>query len=192
MKEVYLKWVRQKTVFLVAITSALRVSELGALSCRSDLCVFYRDKVVMRTDLIFQPKIASKFHMDLEIALPSFCPRPQGPQEQKWRTLEVGRALKFYLARTESIQNTDSLFKNISPSRMGNKISPSAISAVLWSCINEAYVALNLSPPLGITAHSTEVQQRLPRSQTGLPQRSAGASFGRRVLQQVVGVNGES
>lgn len=41
IRDVDLKWVQLKTIFLVAITSAPRVSELGALSCRSDLCIFH-------------------------------------------------------------------------------------------------------------------------------------------------------
>lgn len=83
-----LKWVKQKTFFLVAITSVHRVSELGALSCRSYLCVFHYDKVVLRPDPRFTPKIASRFHRDLEISLPS-CPRPTHSQECHWHTLDV-------------------------------------------------------------------------------------------------------
>lgn len=89
MNQVDLKWVKLKTIFLVAITSARRVSELGALSSRSDLCEFHRDKVVLRPDPTFRPKIASTFHMGLDISLPSFCPRPQHPQERRWHTLDV-------------------------------------------------------------------------------------------------------
>lgn len=74
MKEVDLKWVRLKATFLVAITSTHRVPELGALSCRSNLCVFHPNKVVLRTDPAFRPKVVPKFHIDLELVLPSFCP----------------------------------------------------------------------------------------------------------------------
>lgn len=63
LAEVDLKWVRMKTVFLVAITSARRISELSALSCHSNLCVFHRDKVVLRTVPSFIPKVATRFHM---------------------------------------------------------------------------------------------------------------------------------
>ncbi|XP_070602642.1 uncharacterized protein [Erythrolamprus reginae] len=45
-----------KTAFLVAVTSARRVSELSALSVRPDLCVFYPDRVVLRLDPTFVPK----------------------------------------------------------------------------------------------------------------------------------------
>lgn len=59
MSEVQLKWLRMKTVFLVAVTSAHRISELGALSVRKDLCIFHKDKVVLKTDPTFLPKVAS-------------------------------------------------------------------------------------------------------------------------------------
>lgn len=71
-----LKWVRLKTIFLVAITSARRTSKLGTLSCHSNLCSFHNDKVVFCTDLCFFPKASSKFRRCQEICLPSFCPLP--------------------------------------------------------------------------------------------------------------------
>ncbi|XP_013914424.1 PREDICTED: uncharacterized protein LOC106543051, partial [Thamnophis sirtalis] len=46
-----------KTAFLVAITSARRVSELAALSVRQDLCVVHPDRVILRLDPSFTPKI---------------------------------------------------------------------------------------------------------------------------------------
>lgn len=45
LQEVDLKWVQVKTIFLVAITSARRISEVGALSCHPNLCSFHKDKV---------------------------------------------------------------------------------------------------------------------------------------------------
>lgn len=94
--------------------------------------------------------------MGLEIVLLSFCPCPKHPLERKWHALDVRRALKFYLKRTEYIRNTDSLLVNMDPPpRMGARISHSSISRALRSCIKEAYLALGLIPPEGITVHST-------------------------------------
>ncbi|XP_039179600.1 uncharacterized protein LOC120299160 isoform X1 [Crotalus tigris] len=45
-----------KVAFLVAITSARRISELAGLSIRSDLCMFLDDRVVFRLDP-FVPKV---------------------------------------------------------------------------------------------------------------------------------------
>lgn len=59
-----------KTIFLVAVTSARRILELSALSCRPDLCVFHSDRVVLRPDPTFIPKVLSSFHAAQEICLP--------------------------------------------------------------------------------------------------------------------------
>ncbi|XP_013929465.1 PREDICTED: uncharacterized protein LOC106555206 [Thamnophis sirtalis] len=59
-----------------AITSARRVSELAALSIRQDLCIFHPDKVVLRLDLAFVPKVNSVFHRTQELVLPDFCSQP--------------------------------------------------------------------------------------------------------------------
>lgn len=167
-------------------------------------------------DPTFRPKVVSPFHMGLDIALPSFCPHPWHPQERKWHTLDVRRALKFYLKRTEAIQNTDRLLINISPPRLGDKMSSSPISGALRSCIKEAYIVLYLSPPIGIMAHST----RSAATSAAFANRTSAeeicrvaawsslstfirhyrinvwdsedASFGRRVLQQVIQTDGES
>ncbi|XP_026528129.1 uncharacterized protein LOC113415103 [Notechis scutatus] len=44
LREVCLRLLTCKVVFLVAITSARRISELAALSIRKDLCVFHADR----------------------------------------------------------------------------------------------------------------------------------------------------
>lgn len=74
MGEVDLKWVHLKLIFLVVITLARRVSELPALSCKLDSCVFHRDKVVLRTDPTFRPKVMSPFHMKLPCHLSVHTP----------------------------------------------------------------------------------------------------------------------
>ncbi|XP_061439875.1 transmembrane anterior posterior transformation protein 1 homolog isoform X3 [Rhineura floridana] len=92
-----------KVLFLIAITSARRVSELGALSSARHLCVFHKDCVVLKTDPSFRPKVDSVFHCNQDIVLPSFCPNPTHPLEKAWHSLDVRRALKTYLSRTQEI-----------------------------------------------------------------------------------------
>lgn len=210
LPEVGLKWLRMKTIFLVAITLARRVSEIGALSCRPDLCVFHKDKVVLRMDPSFTPKIASKFHRAQEICLPLFCPFPKHPLERRWHTLDVRRALKIFLVRTESFRKTDFLFINISPPNRGKRMSMAAISSTIWNCMKEAYVAAKLEVPAGITAHSTRSAaanaafnnrafiEEICKAATWSSVSTfihhyrinasdlADAAFGRRVLQQVI------
>lgn len=142
LREVGLKWLRMKTLFLVAITSVRRVSELNALSVKSSCCTFHKDKVVLLTDPTFRPKVDSSFHRSQEICLPTFCPQPQHPKERLWHTLDVKRALKIYIAWTEPWRKSDSLFIGISPPRKGEKLAKSSISAILKTCIVEAYRAV--------------------------------------------------
>lgn len=52
---VSLKALTFKVLFLVAVTWAKRVSELGSLPVSSSLCVFHKDRVVWQPDLEFMP-----------------------------------------------------------------------------------------------------------------------------------------
>ncbi|XP_061443331.1 uncharacterized protein LOC133365453 isoform X1 [Rhineura floridana] len=109
LRTVPLRLLSFKVVFLIAITSARRVSELGALSSARHLCVFHKDSVVLKTDPSFCPKVNSVFHCNQDIVLPSFCPNPTHPLEKAWHSLDVRRALKTYLSRTQDIRQTESL-----------------------------------------------------------------------------------
>ncbi|XP_013912125.1 PREDICTED: dystrophin-like, partial [Thamnophis sirtalis] len=51
-------WFVDLVAFLVAITSAKRVSELTALLVRQDFCVFHSDRMVLRLDPSFIPKVS--------------------------------------------------------------------------------------------------------------------------------------
>lgn len=73
LREAALSHLTCKVAFLVAITSARRVSELAALSVRSDLCIFHSDRVVLRLDPAFLPKVNTWFHRAQEIVLTNFA-----------------------------------------------------------------------------------------------------------------------
>lgn len=200
-----------KVLFLVAITSARRVSELGALSIHPKLCLFHKDKVVLRPDPSFIPKVNSLFHRAQELVLPSFCPRPEHPREKAWHSLDVRRALRFYTERSRSFRKTEALFVNFGGGRQGQKASAGTLARWLRSCIEMAYQAKGEEPPEGITAHSlrsaatsaafdgcssmAEICRAATWSSVHTFARhyrvdvsaSADASLGRRVLQQVVG-----
>ncbi|XP_077326372.1 uncharacterized protein LOC143961088 [Lithobates pipiens] len=61
-----------KLVLLVAITSARRVSELQALSIVEPFCCIFPDRVVLKTDPGFLPKVSTAFHRTQKIVLPTF------------------------------------------------------------------------------------------------------------------------
>lgn len=106
-----------KTIFLMAVTSTRQVSELGALLVNPILCLFHEDKVVLRPEPSFIPKINMWFHSAQEIVLPSHL------KEKEWHMVDVRRVLKYYLKCTKPLCQTYSLFILFRGPAMGKKAS---------------------------------------------------------------------
>lgn len=92
-----IRFLTLKSIFLVAITSARRVSELGSLSTNPNLCLFQEDRIILRLDPSFMPKVNSIFHRLQELVLPTLCLNPSSAKERAWHSLDVKRVLSFYL-----------------------------------------------------------------------------------------------
>lgn len=199
-----------KVLFLVAITSARRVSELSALSVHPRLCIVHKDRVVLRLDPSFIPKVNTPFHRAQELILPNFCPNPTHPTERLFHKLDVRRAVRIYRKRTSDLRRTESFFVTFGGPNVGRKASSSSLARWIKSCIIMAYQAIGENPPDGITAHSVRSAatsaafdgyaslQEICRAATWSSVHtftrhylvdtlaSAEAAMGRRVLQQVV------
>lgn len=150
-----LLWLTWKTIFLVAIASARRVSELSALSCQRPFLTFHNDRAVLRTVPSFLPKVVTEFHLNQEITLPTFCPHPRNPKEKALHSLDPVRALKFYLERTKHIRTTQSLFILPTGPRKGSPAPKVTISRWIKEAIRRAYIAKGKPSPLQVRAHST-------------------------------------
>ncbi|XP_060549247.1 uncharacterized protein LOC132712297 [Pantherophis guttatus] len=209
LRSVSLRFLSLKVAFLVAITSSRRISELAALSVRSDLCIFHADRVVLRLDPAFVPKVNSTFHRAQELVLPDFCPRPSHQLERAWHTLDVRRALKIYITRTSLHRKTEALFVAFHPSALGVRVSSVTLGRWIRAAIALAYRHSNSPLPHPITAHSTRSASTSAAWSTQAPLEevcraatwttispfvrhyrvdsfaSADAAFGRRVLQSV-------
>lgn len=85
-----------KTLFLVVITSVRRVSELVALDSRPQFPSFFPHAVRLATNHDFLLKVVSAFHLQADI-IQIFFPNPVNDSDRLWHTLNVTRALKFYL-----------------------------------------------------------------------------------------------
>ncbi|XP_073431525.1 uncharacterized protein [Dendrobates tinctorius] len=155
LQEVGLPYLTREVVFLVAITSIRRVSELAALSCRAPFLTFFKDKVVLRPPPPFLPKVVSSFHINEDIVLPSFCPAPVHRVEKALHTLDLVRALRRYVSRTAPFRQTDSLFVIPEGRRKGLAASRSTIARWIRLTIQEAYRIRGTPVPPGIRAHST-------------------------------------
>eukprot|EP00079_Xenopus_tropicalis_P032144 XP_017945915.1 PREDICTED: uncharacterized protein LOC101734340 [Xenopus tropicalis] len=125
---VELRWLTWKVVFLLAISSARRVSELNALSCESPYLIFHEEKAVLRTMPSFLPKVVSSFHLNEEIVIPSFCSSPKNEKEARLHNLDVVRALHTYVDRTAHFRRSESLFVIPSGSRKGLPASKATIT----------------------------------------------------------------
>ncbi|XP_041437519.1 uncharacterized protein LOC108707890 isoform X1 [Xenopus laevis] len=153
LEEASLKNLCLKTVFLLAITSARRVGELQALSIKSSKLSFFPDKVVLRTEDRFIPKVPSRFHQQQELILPAFYPEPQNQQEEKLHSLDVVRCLRIYLEKVATFRKTDYLLVTIGSNNSGNRAAKSTIARWLKQCIVTAY-SLQSAPEPAPKAHS--------------------------------------
>lgn len=112
-----------KTAFLIAITSARRVSELVALRHASPYFLFLPHAVRLQPDIRFLPKVVSDFPVSADILLPDFYPQPVSSEERLFHTLDVQSALLFFLDRTKFPNWAPILFVSYAPSTLGQLIS---------------------------------------------------------------------
>ncbi|XP_068091948.1 uncharacterized protein [Hyperolius riggenbachi] len=155
LEEISLRNLTIKTIFLVAITSAKRVSELEALSSDEQFCSIFEDRVILKTVTDFLPKVSSVSNRGQEIILPTFCNKAVHPKEKQWHKLDVRRCLLIYLKRVKQLRKTDRLFVNFTGNKVGEKMTKASIARWLKVCIEEAYKLRQLESPKEITAHST-------------------------------------
>ena len=156
LRQAPLKFLTWKTVFLVAITSARRASEIHALRCDPPYITFNATGVTMFPDIQFLPKVNSRFACSQAIEVPAM----HHEQDQKLRSLCVRRALKYYLERTRAIRLADScqLFVAYGRSIRGQPISKIRISQWLKLLIVKTYKDLELPEPQGVKGHQVRKQ----------------------------------
>ena len=144
-----------KTLFLVAITSARRASELAALRADPPYLQFFLDKVVLHPDVSFLPKVVSTFHINQPLVLPTLFPKPSSPIEHLLHSLDVRRALAYYTLRTKDFRQSPKLFLCFYGCHKGAPASSQTLSRWLVSTISIAYETAGKTPPVGVKGHST-------------------------------------
>ena len=139
----------------MAMASARRVSELAALSCKEPYLILHKDSVILRPQPSFLPKVISSFHLNQDLVLPSFFPKPTSREERRLHTLDVVRAMKVYLKATEKIRKTDVLFILPDGPKKGQPAAKSTLARWIKQLIFQAYGLKHVPPPLSVKAHST-------------------------------------
>ncbi|XP_075781544.1 uncharacterized protein LOC142828046 [Pelodiscus sinensis] len=155
LASVSLHMLTMKTVFLLAITSARRVSELGALMASPPFMVFSKDTVMLQLHPDFIPKVCSSFHINEPIVLSAFYPKPHSSSKDAlFHTLDVRRAFSFYIDRTRQWRRTDRLFVSSAQRSKGKALSNQRIAKLITLCITNCHSIRN-KPLLSLPrAHS--------------------------------------
>ncbi|XP_077126523.1 uncharacterized protein LOC143807659 isoform X1 [Ranitomeya variabilis] len=144
-----------KTAFLVAITSAKRLGELQALSIQDPYLQIFHDRLVLRLDPAFLPKVVSDSNINQEVILPSFFQSPRNQKESLYHSLDVKESVLKYLEITAPWRVDNNLFVQFRGPNKGKKASKSTIARWIRSAIISAYKARGRDPPGYIRAHSS-------------------------------------
>nr|XP_025044009.1 uncharacterized protein LOC112546943 [Pelodiscus sinensis] len=144
-----------KVCFLLAITSVRRVSELGALMSEPPYTVFTKDRVILRPHPTFLPKVCTEFHLNKPIVLPTFFPKLHSSQtDASLHTLDIQRALAFFLERTKPFHKSERLI-SIAERSKGTPVSSQRISKWISTCIIKCHTLGNRPLQRPPQAHST-------------------------------------
>ncbi|XP_044162144.1 uncharacterized protein LOC122946519 isoform X1 [Bufo gargarizans] len=149
------KFLSLKAVFLLAITTARRIGEIQALSIKQPYLRILDDRIILKPDPAFLPKVVSAFHREQELTLPSFCSLPKNIQEERFQRLDVRRAILAYLDRTSSWRRSSNLFIQFGGKNRGLKASKQTLARWIKDTIRETYRLQEIACPLNLKAHST-------------------------------------
>lgn len=147
-----------KTILLLALTSARRISEFQALSVHTSCLQFSPDygKVMLRPNPAFVPKVSDSAYSCSTLELLAFHPPPYaGEDEKRLNSLCPVRALRIYIDRTKGFRKSNQLFVSWAPSHRGRALTRQRLSHWVVEAIVLAYESRGLQPPEGLRAHST-------------------------------------
>lgn len=150
-----MKMLSLKTVLLLALTTAKRVSDIHALSVHSSCMRFSPDnlRVSLRPNPAFIPKVVGACS---QAELDAFQPPPHtSSEEQRLHNLCPVRALSSYVERTRSFRQGDQLFVSWAKPHRGRPVSKQRLSHWIVEAISTAYSSAGLQVPVGLRAHST-------------------------------------
>ena len=145
MGKATLRYVTLKTVFLVAVATARRVSELHALSRTASAVTSAGATLVLRPDFMAKNESSSFSHAN--VFIPSIASSSAVAEDRFWCPV---RALKYYLDKTDSLrEGSDSIFlTHAYPYRPASK---QTIARWLTQVIGDAKALLG---DVRISAHS--------------------------------------
>ena len=139
-----------RTAFLVALTTARRASEIGAITCSN--IQFGANEAILRLDPNFLPKSNSEWHANCPIAVPATFEH----SDPELRKLCVRTSLMAYVNATKLLRpqaSSDQLFLAYGGKTPGQPITSQRISKWLSLLIKDCYSQMDLPPPCSVTGH---------------------------------------
>lgn len=138
-----------KAAFLVAVTSAIRVSDAAALGAKVALLTFFPDPGVLIPMLGFTSKVSFNFHLKRDcpsvLHIIRFCHVTSPPC---WAS---PKGVSFFRCLCHSVH----LFLTPTGAKKGQAASKRIVTAWLLQLVSLTYQAKGLDPPAAILAHQT-------------------------------------
>ncbi len=160
LREIDMHFLTYKTLFLVALASARRISELPvhALSVEPPFLIENHLSFNLAVNQAFWPKTNAKDALDSDIELKAFIPHPSSKYERFLQRMCPVRALKIYLDRTREVRGQNrAVFIHFDPAKAARPVSKATLGCFLTAAIQEAYVILSREEEV-ITANPHSVR----------------------------------
>ena len=145
-----------KTVLLIALTTAKRVSDIHALSVDHDCMQFSDDgrSVRLKPNLQFRTKTLRIPEVPLKLT--AFHPPPfTTAEDERLHGLCPVRALRLYVQATKDTRSTNQLFVSFKPGARNLAVTRPSVSRWVVEAITMAYVSAGMPVPGKLRAHST-------------------------------------
>ena len=156
LESVDLRILSLKTVLLVALTTAKRVSDIQALSVACECMRFSDDgmTVWLKPNLKFVSKNLSV--PELPVELKAFHPPPfLSDEDRRLHCLCPVRALRLYRQETQGIRSSTQLFVSYAAGKSHLAVVQSSLSRWIVEAIKLAYRSSGAPVPVALRANST-------------------------------------
>ncbi len=118
-----MQFLTYKTLFLVALASARRISELHALSVEPSFLIENPLSFNLAVNPAFLPKTNTEDALDSDIELKAFIPHPSSKYEPFLQRMCPVRALKIYLDCTREVRGQNrALFIHFDPAKAARPV----------------------------------------------------------------------
>ncbi len=124
LRQVDMEHLTYKTLFLVALSSARRISELHALSVQPPFLIENPLSFNLVVKPAFLPKTNTHEALDSDIELRTFVPNPTSKYERFLQWMCLAKTLKIYLDHTREVSGQNrALFVHFDPAKAARPIS---------------------------------------------------------------------